>query len=145
RWTHEPPEARSAFERGLMLHVMDTHWRRHLRAIDDLRESIHMSVMAQRDPLVEFRRESYTMFADLEERIKADIGRGVCRHAAEAPSIADRLKSVLHTEPLLKLSRVNRTDTPSSKPTPAPNLGRNDPCSCGSGKKYKVCCMRQQS
>jgi preprotein translocase subunit SecA len=124
-------------ERLLMLHVVDSHWVRHLTALDELREGIGLRAFAQRDPLVEYKREAFEMFDELKGAIAQDIARGI-------------YFTTLVKQPVSRPTRAYRPGVPTQSATPAPahageKVGRNDPCPCGSGRKYKNCCMRKEA
>jgi preprotein translocase subunit SecA len=129
-------EAMRQLERLLMLHVVDSHWVRHLTALDELREGIGLRAFAKRDPLIEYKREAFEMFDELK--------------AAIASEVAHRIHfSSLVREPARRPTRAYRPGVPSESSASAPargseKVGRNDPCPCGSGKKYKQCCMRKE-
>jgi preprotein translocase subunit SecA len=126
------------FERFIMLRVVDTQWKDHLLGLDRLREGIGMRAYAQRDPLVEYKRESFQLFEAMMDRIE-DYIVGQAFHVEPVPA-----------EPL---QPQRRPLPPPPKPpeVPAPltavptahkaahKVGRNDPCPCGSGKKFKKC------
>ncbi len=122
-------------ERLLMLRVVDLHWVRHLTALDELREGIGLRAFAKRDPLIEYKREAFEMFDDLKAAIASDVGHRI-------------YFTTLVRQPATRPTRAYRPGVPgeagSSAPTrTAEKVGRNDPCPCGSGKKYKHCCMRK--
>jgi len=118
-------------ERLVMLHVIDRLWVQHLTALDELREGIGLRAYGQRDPLVEFKNEAYGMF----QALLANIQRGIVQtifHASIQQEAPRRQQPV----------RTNREETETSRePVRAgKKVGRNDPCPCGSGRKYKKCC-----
>ena len=126
-------------EKTFMLQVIDHHWKDHLLAMDHLRDGIGLRGYGQKDPLIEYKREGYDLFAGMMERIKSDtLERLFLVQAArgEAPP-----PPVLSAPPPMRL-RLNRGDEPAvTQPVhrTADKVGRNDPCPCGSGKKYKKC------
>jgi preprotein translocase subunit SecA len=126
-------------EKMVLLQVIDHHWKDHLLAIDQLRDGIGLRGYGQKDPLVEYKREGYDMFAAMMDRIKSDsLARlflvQVAREAAQAaPAVQTPSPSRL---------TLNRGDEPVAQKTvhrDHDKVGRNDPCPCGSGKKYKKC------
>ena len=126
-------------ERYILLNVMDYHWREHLRDMDDLRDGIGLHAYAQRDPLVEYQHESYNMFEQMIDDMKEDVVR-ILFHAKKVEgktkdkeSIKISKKKVITGKKKVKMKRI--TAQKSYK-----KVGRNDPCPCGSGKKYKYCC-----
>ena len=122
-------------ERLLMIQSIDKRWVRHLTDLDILREGIGLQAVAQQDPLVAYKREAFDMFADLMEQIQADIVSQIflvelVRERQRAPVQA------VHP------SAGGNGGKPAPQRRQGPKLGRNDPCWCGSGKKYKDCHMK---
>ncbi len=148
-------------EHWLLIESIDQHWREHLTAIEDLRQSIGLQAYAQVDPLVAFKREGYDMFQQLQENIRRQVARTVFkvkvkeqRPAAAANGFAaapgdDDATAVPalagSSAPSVAQLRPNRGETAtvtaarSAGPAVSQKIGRNDPCYCGSGKKYKKC------
>jgi preprotein translocase subunit SecA len=141
-------------ERMIMLQVIDTKWKDHLHAMDNLREGIGLRAYGQRDPLVEYQHEGYDMFMAMIDSIKEETTEFLCKvqGASEEKSERGVFQSVpqkfVHDE-VTPMSKIpSATDTPQIKEAPpleqhrreSPKVGRNDPCPCGSGKKYKKCC-----
>jgi len=113
--------------------VIDAKWREHLSEMDYLRAGIGLRAMGQRDPLVEYQREGYDMFAELVDSVKQETTRymfhvQVAQQAAEAQRTQER-----HQREAAAAGGRSTTQAVSDK------VGRNDPCPCGSGKKYKHC------
>ena len=141
------PEVLRNFERAIMLHAVDMAWKDHLLAIDHLKEGISLRGYGQRDPLNEYKRESYEMFQSMKERVEDDIIQKLFRYepiteeqqAAEAQQ--RRSAPAPRPSPRLEFSAPPKVE--GQRPQPAVNkdvkVGRNDPCPCGSGKKYKKC------
>ena len=120
-------------ERLVMLHVVDRLWVDHLTAIDDLREGIGLRAYGQKDPLVEYKSEAYRAFQELLASIKHDIVQ-VIYHATFVREAA---------RPAPQPVATNREEPRRAEAVRAGRkVGRNDPCPCGSGKKYKKCCGR---
>ena len=123
-------------ERVLFLQVLDTQWKDHLLAMDHLKEGIGLRGYGQRDPLTEYKKEAFDMFADLTGRISVDtLSRIFKIQIKEEESVKKQ-----HTQP--KQVQYNRGESSESLQPVARGrkVGRNDPCPCGSGKKYKKCC-----
>jgi len=119
----------------VMLKVVDAKWMEHLDAMDMLREGINLRSYGQRDPLIEYKIEAYDMFQQLIELIQEDIAKYIYRVNIVTPP-QDRLQQAHE-------SRGEQEDEMSQTKQPIVNkdvIGRNDLCSCGSGKKYKKCC-----
>jgi len=129
------PEVMRQLERLLMLHTVDSLWVRHLTALDELREGIGLRAFAQRDPLVEYKREAFDTF----EELKATIGGEVAHRIFFA---------TLQRQPARREMRAYRPGADGGSRAPAKakaeKVGRNDPCPCGSGRKYKNCCMHKE-
>ena len=141
------PELMRFLEKTFMLQVIDHHWKDHLLGMDHLRDGIGLRGYGQKDPLIEYKREGFDLFAGMMERIKSDtLDRlfhvQAVRQASEgeAPTLPVPPPVISRPQPKLTL---NRGDEPVAGPTPAhradDKVGRNDPCPCGSGKKYKKC------
>ena len=139
------------FERDLMLQTLDQHWREHLAALDHLRQGIHLRGYAQKNPKQEYKREAFELFSDMLDRIKQDVVKVVLKvqvrtqqdveAVEEAPAVSNvRYQHAGYEEALAAAA----TDPPAAVAAPpfartGPKVGRNDPCPCGSGKKYKHC------
>lgn len=134
------------FERMILLQSIDQHWRDHLAALDYLRQGIHLRGYAQKNPKQEYKREAFELFSQLLDVVKMDVTRVLMtvriqtqEQVAEATeAIEERVEAisnVTYTHPSEDGSVVQETD----ESTTVPKVGRNDPCPCGSGKKYKQC------
>ncbi|HOY84715.1 MAG TPA: preprotein translocase subunit SecA [Candidatus Syntrophosphaera sp.] len=150
-------------ERRSVLEVVDDEWRDHLHEMDLLKESVHLRSYAQKDPLIEYKRESYGLFENLISRIQDNVTKKVFTtyilSQEQMDSMLNNAKtqhedmSAFIQDQTLQVSQ-NASQPPQfsgpfdgggAKPRPvhvAPKVGRNDPCPCGSGKKYKNCCGR---
>ncbi len=123
-------------EKVITLQVVDNQWKDHLLAMDHLKEGIGLRGYGQRDPLVEYKREAFEMFADMTERIKREVLTRVYRIQIRSEEEAERVSR--HRQTRLSYNRGDGGDrTPVRK---TGKIGRNAPCPCGSGKKYKKCC-----
>ena len=147
----------AGFERSVLLYSLDSHWREHLAALDHLRQGIHLRGYAQKDPKQEYRREAFELYGELLNVIKNDVVKNIMtvqiRSANELDQASEsmnedlaKLKDVRyqHADPELEVagSTGDRGAAISVAPAPVrsgPKVGRNDPCTCGSGKKYKNC------
>jgi len=143
-------------QRLTMLRVLDIHWQRHLTALDMLREGIGLMSIAQRDPLVEYKREAFVMFNEMQAQIDSQAGREIF---FVRPASANQQRRIPAPQPnrlpsavaaaLPRAPQPTTASAGSSAPAiPQPvrktqKLGRNDKCWCGSGKKYKDCHMRE--
>ncbi|WP_294952690.1 preprotein translocase subunit SecA [uncultured Gilliamella sp.] len=148
-------EALRDFEKSVMLQTLDTLWKEHLAAMDYLRQGIHLRGYAQKDPKQEYKRESFNMFANMLESLKYDVIGYISRVQIRSQQEVDeaerqrqaemeRLMAKQHAnhESIGGFNGENQDQSPSS-PQPIvrteAKVGRNDPCPCGSGKKYKHC------
>lgn len=129
-------------ENLVMLKVVDSHWMEHLDAMDALREGIGLRAYGQRDPLVEYKFEAYEMFEAMKEAIVDDVVRYMYRvNIVTQPVVEDHLSEASTNNPNVDGS----TETPKEPVRNDSTVGRNDPCPCGSGKKYKNCCGKNQN
>jgi preprotein translocase subunit SecA len=124
-------------ERVILLRVVDSKWMAHLDAMDDLRQGIGLRAYGQKDPLVEYQLESYDMFQMMVEEIKHDVVRYLYHVQVTAPPQARAVARPRQATAPQPAGQPARTKQVSSA-----KVGRNDPCPCGSGKKYKRCCGR---
>jgi len=142
-------------ERAIMLYLIDSKWVDHLQAMDMLRDGIGLRAYGQLDPLVEYKRESYMMFNDLLRSIGEDFVRYVFRvririeGESESASPQDTGAAAAAAglrRPKYAVSTNRGTDSSTKAPArrDGKKIGRNDPCPCGSGKKYKKCCGAQK-
>ena len=151
-------ESFAGFERSVLLYSLDSHWREHLAALDHLRQGIHLRGYAQKDPKQEYRREAFELYGELLNVIKNDVVKSIMtvqiRSANELDQASESMNDDLanlsdvqyqHADPEKEVagSTGDRGAAIDIQPAPArtgPKVGRNDPCTCGSGKKYKNCC-----
>ena len=130
------PEIMRQHERLVMLNVIDTQWKDHLLTMDHLKEGIGLRGYGQRDPLTEYKRESFEMFAAMKERIENDIIRFL--FLMEPVIQKEREQMQEKRERDLTYSAPAK-EAPEPRRAAGPKVGRNDPCPCGSGKKHKKC------
>jgi preprotein translocase subunit SecA len=139
----------ASFERMVLLQNMDSNWREHLASLDYLRQGIHLRGYAQKNPKQEYKREAFELFGQLLDTVKLEVTRMLMtvkiqsREEAEAAAQAiehqgETISNVTYTHPNEDGSVVSETD-PSTLAQEVPRVGRNDPCPCGSGQKYKNC------
>ena len=161
----EVPEALGSLERYVVINAIDHYWQEHLTEMEELRRSIGLRSYGQKDPLVEYKSEAYNFFNELMGNVRLQICTGLFRSASNLSSFENMLSILAKSartqgpedlvapkpetaapptngsspasqlvEPELQLPKVTiRRDTPK--------VGRNDPCPCGSGKKFKKCCL----
>ena len=130
-------ERMRALERAIMLYLIDNKWVDHLSNIELLKEGIGLRAYGQKDPLIEYRKESFNMFNDMLQSIGEDFIKLVMRvrFREEGEEAKPPVKSVFRNV------ATNRSQEGPKEPAKAKDkIGRNDPCPCGSGKKYKKCC-----
>ena len=130
------PAIMRELENLVMLKVVDSHWMQHLDAMDMLREGVGLRAYGQRDPLVEYKLEAYDMFQAMIDAIQDDVVRYMYRvNVVTQPKVEDRLQNATVNNP------SGDSEADAKKPVvKGEEIGRNDPCPCGSGKKYKNCC-----
>jgi preprotein translocase subunit SecA len=177
------PDMVPEFEKFVLLQVIDEKWMDHLHELDSLKEGIHLRAYAQKDPLVEYKREAFTLFSDLNERIDRDALFAMfhARLAAQPRPTADLSRARAEHHAAAPIAQASPPPAPAEESAPPPvadprasrpnpfggsgrgateatsavlrdqpqkgpvvrtekKVGRNDPCPCGSGKKYKNCC-----
>ncbi|MEA3253305.1 MAG: preprotein translocase subunit SecA [Pseudomonadota bacterium] len=151
------PELMRRFEKQVMLQVLDTRWKEHLQSMDHLRRGIHLRGYAQKNPKQEYKREAFELFQSLLTNIKHDVTRILShvqvRRQEEVDELERQRRETLERE---KASATQQHETAEDEAEPGggaqaeaavsqtvrregPKVGRNDPCPCGSGKKYKQC------
>ena len=161
----EVPEALGSLERYVVINAIDHHWQEHLTEMEDLRKSIGLRSYGQKDPLVEYKSEAYRFFEELMNNVRLQICTGLFRSASNLASFENMLALLSRTAravgptdapapaaaPRLETSTTVTGGGATSAPAPeiqlprvtirrdTPKVGRNDPCPCGSGKKFKQC------
>ena len=142
-------ETMHQYERIIMLQNLDLHWREHLAALDHLRQGIHLRGYAQKDPKQEYKREAFELFSTMLESIKRDVTQTLMNvqirseqdiEAVEAPQAPENVQ-YHHADYEEALGQTGEAATAEQQPfvRGGEKIGRNDPCPCGSGKKYKQC------
>jgi len=170
---HENPEALTGLERYVILNAIDRLWQEHLYAMDALREGVHLRAYGQKDPLVEYKNEAYSIFVELMSNIRFEVLNNLFRSTSNlqafeqflrnlpqnlsAAGLGDQKPASRERNPQSPMAPSEggqglltadgdespKIELPLNKPQPAQvKVGRNDPCPCGSGKKYKNCCGR---
>jgi preprotein translocase subunit SecA len=151
-------ESFGGFERNVVLQSIDTHWREHLAALDHLRQGIHLRGYAQKNPKQEYKREAFELFAQMLDLIRHDVVRLIMTvriQSQEEITAAEQQMAQAHVENVhYEHADFNPALAPEELLSPAPSdepmggqtivnampkVGRNDPCPCGSGKKFKQC------
>jgi preprotein translocase subunit SecA len=140
-------------EKSIMLQVLDGLWREHLAAMDYLRQGIHLRGYAQKNPKQEYKREAFEMFSELLDRLKQDTILLLHKLQVQQPEDVEAVEQqgrpsrmeFHHDDPSESSDAAPVADdfgadgVPKTIVREAPKVGRNDPCPCGSGKKYKSC------
>jgi preprotein translocase subunit SecA len=143
-----PAEAWAGFERNVMLQSLDTHWREHLAALDHLRQGIHLRGYAQKNPKQEYKREAFELFEGLLQSVRTEVTKLLMtvevrseEQIAEAEQHHPQVENVQYHhadfDEALATDETPKAQQPVERALP--KVGRNDPCPCGSGKKYKHC------
>ncbi|CAI2072654.1 preprotein translocase subunit SecA [Serratia ficaria] len=141
------------FEKGVMLQTLDSLWKEHLAAMDYLRQGIHLRGYAQKDPKQEYKRESFNMFATMLESLKYEVISVLSKVQVRMPEEVEALEQQRREEAerLAQQQQLSHyeenslvTEDPNAPASAERKVGRNDPCPCGSGKKYKQCHGRLQ-
>ena len=125
-------------ERYVMLQTVDTLWKDHLLNMDHLKEGIGLRGYAQQNPLIVYKKEGFEMFQALVDRIKEETLEILFRIQISMPEEINEFQKPDNSDMVLSHSDKSSVKTPVTRTSP--KIGRNDPCSCGSGKKYKKCC-----
>jgi preprotein translocase subunit SecA len=143
------PEQRSEFERIIYLQILDNAWREHLYQMDILKTGIGLRGYNQKDPLTEYKKESYNLFVELVNRIKYEAVKTLqlVQFQEEKDEEEEKLKKMLQeleaeamSDIKLEHESVLEPKEKEEKPVLKKKIPRNAPCPCGSGKKYKYCC-----
>ncbi|KOC88923.1 preprotein translocase subunit SecA [Winslowiella iniecta] len=135
------------FEKGVMLQTLDSLWKEHLAAMDYLRQGIHLRGYAQKDPKQEYKRESFAMFGAMLESLKYEVISTLCKVQVRMPEEVEAMEEQRRQEAerLQQQQQLSHVDSETaaaeelSGQTGERKVGRNDPCPCGSGKKFKQC------
>ncbi len=163
---HVTPEVMRDIERRCLLEVVDNEWREHLHEMDLLKDGIHLRAYANKDPLIEYKKESFELFQGLITRIQENVTRRVFNTYVLSQEMMQSMlqgANLSHKEVNAFIHAQRYAEQHASAPPAfndpemggnvqkirpiiaAPKVGRNDPCPCGSGKKYKKCCGQQES
>ncbi len=162
RMSQAPPESVRHVERYVLLQTLDHHWREHLSALDHLRQGIHLRGYAQKNPKQEYKREAFELFGRFLDTVKLEVTRMLMNVRLQSPEQVAQAEAEVRRREQEALARAQfQHPSPDAaagaaeaeegevavaeRPKPAPfqramdKIGRNDPCPCGSGKKYKHC------
>jgi preprotein translocase subunit SecA len=150
------------FERIVLLQTLDSHWREHLAALDYLRQGIHLRGYAQKQPKQEYKREAFELFGQMLDAVKNEVtktlmtvkvqsGEQLEQAAEDLENRAERIANVTYTAPTETGEVETKLDETTARVAASAGgagalaaaamarVGRNDPCPCGSGKKFKLC------
>ncbi len=131
------------FEKSVMLQTLDTLWKEHLAAMDHLRQGIHLRGYAQKNPKQEYKRESFELFEELLESLKSDVIAILSKVRVQQQEEVEKMEAQrrAQAEQAARMAQAQHegSDTGSSDAPAERKVGRNEPCPCGSGKKYKQC------
>ena len=137
------------FEKAIMLQSLDQHWKDHLAAMDHLRQGIHLRGYAQKNPKQEYKRESFELFSEMLENLKVDVvgilSKVQVRAEEDVEKVEEQHRKSENAPREYQHEEAEHVggEAPQSAQVMArsePKVGRNDPCPCGSGQKYKQCC-----
>ena len=129
------------FEKAVMLQSLDSHWKEHLAAMDHLRQGIHLRGYAQKNPKQEYKRESFELFSEMLDNLKYDVIGILSKVQIQAESDVEAVEEQHRKSEELPKNFQHESAENEVAPKPQqPRVGRNEPCPCGSGKKYKQCC-----
>ncbi len=137
------------FEKAIMLQSLDQHWKDHLAAMDHLRQGIHLRGYAQKNPKQEYKRESFELFSEMLENLKVDVvgilSKVQVRAEEDVEKVEEQHRKSENAPREYQHEQAEHVggEAPQSAQVMArsePKVGRNDPCPCGSGQKYKQCC-----
>lgn len=137
------PEVLRQFEKAVMLQNLDSHWKEHLAAMDHLRQGIGLRGYAQKNPKQEYKRESFELFSEMLENLKVEVVAILSKVQVKAESdveaVEEQRRQADETPKNFEHESPNEEAKPQAPVRQGPKVGRNDPCPCGSGKKYKQC------
>ena len=149
------PDVLRQFEKAVMLQNLDSHWKEHLAAMDHLRQGIHLRGYAQKNPKQEYKRESFELFTEMLEALKVEVVTVLSKVQVKAESdveaVEEQRRQADEQPKQYEHETASATQAPEEAPEAAPTarpgnalrdgpkVGRNDPCPCGSGLKYKQC------
>jgi len=137
------------FEKAVMLQVLDTQWKEHLAAMDYLRQGIHLRGYAQKNPKQEYKREAFEMFTEMLERIKHEVVSLISKVQVQDQDDVDAVDEQRRSQGAMEFQHANASALPEGEAESGEQVepfvrdgrkvGRNEPCPCGSGKKFKQC------
>ncbi|WP_347252503.1 preprotein translocase subunit SecA [Legionella sp.] len=140
-------EVLAQFEKSVILQTLDNHWREHLASMDYLRQGIHLRGYAQKDPKQEYKREAFSLFKSMLDNLKYDVIRLLTAIEVQTEEDVNAVEQQRRAEQVQKMTflhqdgvdEVDEANVELTFKRSERKIGRNDPCPCGSGKKYKLC------
>ncbi|MBU3004434.1 preprotein translocase subunit SecA [Paraglaciecola arctica] len=137
------PEVIRQFEKAVMLQNLDSHWKEHLAAMDHLRQGIHLRGYAQKNPKQEYKRESFELFSEMLEALKVEVvtilSKVQVKAQEDVEAVEEQRRQADETPKKFEHESASKPEPTKTGIRQGPKVGRNDPCPCGSGKKYKQC------
>jgi preprotein translocase subunit SecA len=137
------PDVLRQFEKAVMLQNLDSHWKEHLAAMDHLRQGIGLRGYAQKNPKQEYKRESFELFSEMLENLKVEViailSKVQVKAESDVEAVEEQRRQADDTPKNFEHESPNQEAQPQTAARQGPKVGRNDPCPCGSGKKYKQC------
>ena len=127
------------FEKAVMLQSLDSHWKEHLSAMDHLRQGIGLRAHAQKNPKQEFKRESFELFTEMLDNLKYDVVGILSKVQIRAESDVEAVEEQYRKSEEVPMDFQHQSSSTPEEQAQTPRVGRNEPCPCGSGKKYKQC------
>jgi len=127
------------FEKAVMLQSLDSHWKEHLSAMDHLRQGIGLRAHAQKNPKQEYKRESFELFTEMLDNLKYDVVGILSKVQIRAESDVEAVEEQHRKSEEVPMDFQHQSASGSNEEAQMPRVGRNEPCPCGSGKKYKQC------
>ena len=127
------------FEKAVMLQSLDSHWKEHLSAMDHLRQGIGLRAHAQKNPKQEFKRESFELFTEMLDNLKYDVVGILSKVQIRAESDVEAVEEQHRKSEEVPMDFQHQSSSTPEEQAQTPRVGRNEPCPCGSGKKYKQC------
>jgi len=136
----------SQFEKSVILQTLDSQWREHLASMDQLRQGIHLRGYAQKDPKQEYKKEAFSLFTLMLDNLKYDVIKLLSSVEVQTEEDANAVEEQRRAEQISKMSLMHGNSFSDNEDLQTQTyrrqekkIGRNDPCPCGSGKKYKSC------
>lgn len=137
------PDVLRQFEKAVMLQNLDSHWKEHLAAMDHLRQGIGLRGYAQKNPKQEYKKESFVLFSEMLENLKVEViailSKVQVKAESDVEAVEEQRRQADDTPKNFEHESPNQEAQPQTATRQGPKVGRNDPCPCGSGKKYKQC------